>query len=310
MEYNSNDDKIKDELCKKLNIELIRVDNDDFTKNKDEVVSSIINYINNKYNLSIKTDLSKIKNVIRYSGKCRKIICTDTMEIYNSYIELKDKIPNINIRDVLNVCNGTFPNYKGFHYQYYEEGKIYEKTNKCYEYHYKHVLCKETNEVFESVNQLIKFGVSAIWDCLSGKQKTANGLHWEYTDGNITDINNTIKLIKNYSTHKKIICITNGIIYNSSKEASEKTGIYFEGIERCCRGEMSNTHGLKFQYLDEPHEFKPNKKLKQIKCLETNEVFNGIKEAMKRFNAPNEQVISRVCCGDRKTYKGYHLVYV
>lgn len=36
---------------------------------------------------------------------------------------------------------------------------------------------------------------------------------------------------------------------------------------------MSNTHGLKFQYLDEPHEFKPNKKLKQIKCLETNEVF-------------------------------------
>lgn len=191
-------------MCKKLGIELIRIDNDDFIKNKDEIVSNVINFLNKKYNLSLKVDLTKVKNVIRCSGKCRKIICTDTMEIFGSYVELKNRFPDINIRNVLNVCNGKFSNYKGFHYQYYDENKTYTKTDRNYNYHYKHIKCIETGEIFNSISELEQLGVTAVWDCLNNKQKTASGLTWKYTNKNTTNTDKTKSCYKNIQIQRKL----------------------------------------------------------------------------------------------------------
>lgn len=303
--HNKEKDELKNQLCKSLGIYLIRIDNDDFIANRNKIINNLIYFINSKYNLNLKIDLSKVKEIIRYSGKCRKIICTDTMEIYDSYLDLKNKHPAYNIRNILNVCSGRFSNYKGFHFKYYDENTIYNKTIPGYEYDYKHVKCIETNEVFPSLNSILNY-ISTIWDCLSGRQKTAYGLHWKYTEEESTEINKTLELLKNYSITKKVICLNTGIIYSSIKEASRKLNIYEDGISRCCLGSISQTHGLKFQYLNESHKFISKLKLEQIQCIETGKIYNGIKEVMKDFNAPSMQVISRVLSGKRKSYKGFH----
>lgn len=173
-----------------------------------------------------------------------------------------------------------------------------------YEYHYKRVKCIETGEVFESEFYFKK--ICTIPAALSGEQKTAYGLHWEYTDEKPTNTDKTLELIEKNGPTKKVICLTTGEIYKNLDEASEKTGIYKAGISRCCRGISSQTHGLQFQYLREEHKFESKLKLIQIECVETGEIFNGIKEAIERFNTPNEQTIST---GKRKSYKGFHLRY-
>lgn len=42
------------------------------------------------------------------------------------------------------------------------------------------IKCIETQELFDTINEAnLKYGVTTIKDCLSGKQKTSAGLHWE-----------------------------------------------------------------------------------------------------------------------------------
>lgn len=51
------------------------------------------------------------------------------------------------------------------------------------------------------------------------------------------------------ATSKRVQCIETGIIYNSVKEASEKTGVYFQNIQRVCRGERKTAGKLHWQYI-------------------------------------------------------------
>lgn len=49
----------------------------------------------------------------------------------------------------------------------------------------KKIQCVETNEIFNSVTETAKavnIGLSSISSCLTGKYKTAAGLHWKYYD--------------------------------------------------------------------------------------------------------------------------------
>lgn len=48
---------------------------------------------------------------------------------------------------------------------------------------------------------------------------------------------------------------------------------------------------------------------KKVRCIETNEVFDSIKIAAKEKGA-NEENISKVCYGERKTTGGYHFEFV
>ena len=50
--------------------------------------------------------------------------------------------------------------------------------------------------------------------------------------------------------------------------------------------------------------------LKKVKCQETGVVYNSIHDCAEAFDAPNDNTISRVCRGERKTYKNYHFEYV
>ena len=48
---------------------------------------------------------------------------------------------------------------------------------------------------------------------------------------------------------------------------------------------------------------------KKCKCIETNEIFNSIREAEAKYNLNNSH-ITACCKGSRKTHGGYHWEYV
>lgn len=51
------------------------------------------------------------------------------------------------------------------------------------------------------------------------------------------------------STSKKIVCLTNGKIYNSSAEAGRELGICNQNISKVLKGKRNHAGGYKFDYL-------------------------------------------------------------
>lgn len=45
---------------------------------------------------------------------------------------------------------------------------------------------------------------------------------------------------KNKTSSKKVICVNNGVIYNSLTEASFITGVAYQNISSCCRGKLDS----------------------------------------------------------------------
>lgn len=253
--HNKEKDDIKDKLCKEKGIKLLRIDDKDFTLNKNSIINKIINFINTNYNLNIKTN--EIKDIIRVSSKAQKIICTDTGEIFNSYLDAAKSI-NCSPPSIGNVCNGTYSNIKGYHFKYYQPDLTFEKTEKKYEYKTKHIKCVETNEIFPSLSYLKKIGFSSVWDCVSGKQKTSHRLHWEYTEEpvNFSDkfLNFKPEKLKKEKSFKKVKCVDLNLMFNSLAECAA----YFNApntnsISRVIRGDNGRKtyKGHTFVYLQD-----------------------------------------------------------
>lgn len=64
---------------------------------------------------------------------------------------------------------------------------------------------------------------------------------------NITSIEARAKMAK--SKQKKVICVTNGEVYESLLKCSEKTKIPFSSISYVCLGKRNSIYGLKFKYI-------------------------------------------------------------
>jgi len=305
--HDKEKDSIKEELCKQKGIKLIRVSDEEFNNDKNTVVNRILEILKNDYNLNVK--IGEVKEIIRVSEKCRKIICTDTQEVFDNYLHLSSIYPDYNIRNVLNVCNGILKNYKGFHFQYYEEEKDYPTTERKYEYKCKRILCVETNEVFPSLNYLIRIGMKAVEGVLYGKQKTCRNLHWKWTDLPSTDTKYTETLIEEFKKDcKKIVCINTGDVFDSLEQASTHFNIYKEGISKCCRGEINSTHNLQFEYLNDKRQKKVRQKNKKVCCTTTNETFNSLKDASAHFNIDKRTIVK--LCNNKKEFKGLCFMFI
>lgn len=57
--------------------------------------------------------------------------------------------------------------------------------------------------------------------------------------------------IGNKGTPKKVICLTNGMIYGSIKQAADELGLHSTGIINVCKGKFKQTKGFKFKYYEE-----------------------------------------------------------
>ena len=131
----------------------------------------------------------------------------------------------------------------------------------------------------------------------SEKAKECNKKNWE--DGTFQKV-----------FCKKVICLNDNKIYNSIKEASEKTGIHKSSISNCCRHITQTAGGnqkgerLRWEFYqeDKTYQYKSpeTKNTSKVICLTTNEIFNTITEASKKHNISHTS-ISNCCRGKQKT---------
>lgn len=122
-------------------------------------------------------------------------------------------------------------------------------------------------------------------------------------------------------TNRKVICLTTNKIFESVKEAQKYYDI--EGISACCRDiscYSGNYNGQKLvwmyynEYLNDKEKvknkiatadnYKKPKHEKKVKCLNTGEIFNSMKEAAEWCNSKNSYI--GVCCNGKRKNAGKH----
>ena len=133
----------------------------------------------------------------------------------------------------------------------------------------------------------------------------------------------------NEETKKKkstpVICIETGKVYYGLREAERQTGISFKLISRVCLGKRKRAGNYHWKYVSEVGEtitedtresiFENDKKhiseeTKRklsipIRCIETNIIYYGSREAEKQTGISHSNII-QVCKGKVKTAGGYH----
>lgn len=179
--HNEKDDEEKDKACKEKGITLYRINNYDWIKDRNAELNKLVNFVKDNFGIVLEFKPYLVKDIIRVSKKCKKIICTDTMKIYDNYKEAMKDLNCKSAQTLLNTCIGKFKTINGYHICFYEEEKEYTQTQREFGYKSKHIKCIETGKVYQSLNQLKRLGFKSVWGCLNGKQKTSSGFHWEYT---------------------------------------------------------------------------------------------------------------------------------
>lgn len=118
-----------------------------------------------------------------------------------------------------------------------------------------------------------------------------------------------------YGIPRPVVCLDDKQIYPSATEAAHKIKATQGNLSMVCRGERQKVKGLRFAYLDDYEngkvpEFIPDKgNRRQVRCIDTGEVFASLTEAAKAKGI-NSSKITSVCKGKRKTTGGLHWEYV
>lgn len=113
----------------------------------------------------------------------------------------------------------------------------------------KKIICIETKEVFDSAKDAgLKIGISScsIRACIYGKQPTAAGYHWEYTEDNTIRKNKKQNLFNN----KRIICFETGVIFSSLSEAAKSNNLYnVSHISEAAKNQNKTAAGYHWKYM-------------------------------------------------------------
>lgn len=127
----------------------------------------------------------------------------------------------------------------------------------------------------------------------------------------------TFSTVEANNQGKPIIDIDSKQIYASTGSCARELGISQGDITRVCNRLSGSINGRRFMYLDEYTEkgivqyqaIENHGQSKNVKCVETEEVFESAHEAGRKMNL-NFRLISSVCNGKRKTTGGYHFIYI
>lgn len=108
---------------------------------------------------------------------------------------------------------------------------------------------------------------------------------------------------------KKVICLNNMKIFDTTVEASKYAGVSDNGIQTCCRG-LAYTSGTdpitkeklqwEYYYPDKKYELKTIQKknnhpnIKKVVCHTTGEIFDSANEASKKYGLSQSGI--RTCC--------------
>ena len=230
-----------------------------------------------------------LENLEKYDRKlptARKIYCYEEDKIYDSAIQYS-KTHNTDDTTVYNVCNreckkrktknGTtrymnLLTIKGNHlfwldeYEKMTKNEILEIINRQNK-KFRKVICLTTNQIFNNISLATKkfnlYG-SGIVDCCIGKQKTAGKLQdgtplcWMYYEEYLEKMHNGeyITKIKISGSHKNVVCLTTGMIFNKIKIGADYYNADPSRITACCRGrakyagKLSDGTRLAWMYYD------------------------------------------------------------
>lgn len=189
---------------------------------------------------------------------------------------------------------------------------------------YKRVLMR--NLTIETARHLEKYAIQKVAESpfiLLNTTDGGDGLHYEKeTDKNkkvgkikeaiITQETINEIMAKKYRTAQPIYCVETGEIYSSIAEASRILGIGKGTLNNCCCGHIGSVYGLHYRYLSEygtPFICRKNKSQTKVRCVETNAIFNSMKEAAD-LTGIHISNISRACNKQCEKAGGYTWEYV
>jgi c-di-GMP-related signal transduction protein len=121
--------------------------------------------------------------------KCKKIICLETLKIFNSITDAAKKL-NVKISNLWRTLqnNSRYSTIHNYHFEYYIEGREYKQLKYVENINKKmprKIKCIETGIVYDSANQIknqLKINSGKVLKVCKGKRKTAGGYHWLYYD--------------------------------------------------------------------------------------------------------------------------------
>lgn len=200
-------------------------------------------------------------------------------------------------------------------------GKILPRREECK--NSKKVVCINTGEVFNCIRSIEdKFGFSEnhISQCCRGNRKSEGVINgercgWMYYDDykkiSKKDLDILIKELSENKSHKKVVCINTGEVFNTVTEASLKYNIPIQNISSCCTQKGNKTAGklgeykLSWRYYEDYLEMdekeilslKSLKVYNKIICINTLEVFNTAIDAKNKYAISNKSIYS--CCRGR-----------
>lgn len=257
--------------------------------------------------------------------KEKAVICIETQKVYDS-ISKASLETGINITTISScVCRKSIT-AGGYHWSYLLE---YSDDWKPIEPKKaggptKIIICVETGEIYESITECsLITGISPqnlSQNCCKGR-RTAKGKHYAYLD----EYDEKWEPAKKYTTDRRkqastrkkgVFCYQEKRFFSSSTEAGEILNIDNRLICRCCCGELIQTHGYNFCWIEDYYEgWKPRKNKQgqkgknKIKCVESGEVFLTATQVCKMKNI-NPSSLSGCLNGKNKTAGGYHWKYI
>ncbi len=188
---------------------------------------------------------------------------------------------------------------------------IESHSRKVYQFDFNGILIREWKGTYE-IKQELGYTKTVISACCSHRSNQAYGFLWSY-DKNDDRIykNSRIKKVQQYDFQGNYIKE-----YKSITEAERETGINHTNIMACCRYRLKSAGGYQWKYADDNTCVEPIKfsyKIKKVRQLTLDGIslteFESMSKASKDTGI-NQQHISEVCRGKRKSAGGYRWEFI
>jgi hypothetical protein len=266
----------------------------------------------------------------RASQKNRKpIYCYQTGKVYSSLGETLQELNLKSSNGTKSVLSGKSGSYMGYTFDYakdvnlnsvnIEPKKLTKKDKQIA------VFCEQNGKTYESMaNACRDLGLkdfSKISMVLSGKYKSYMGYTFRLAkDVDYSNFDIKLKNRSNADRKVSVFCEQNGVVYDSVAEAARELKLKdYSTIFKVLDGRLNSYGGYSFKLaknvnlsnIQLKERFRTNEDRKiPIKCNETGQEFESIKDATRKMGFGNKTGIQRVVSGKAKSYKGFTFSYL
>lgn len=268
-----------------------------------------------------RVEYIKQKAALRKKDKLPTIIRLEDAKTYKTYKDCCDDL-GISQGTIGRVIDKDHNTARSYHLAHYKKGVDYTK-NKWYGkepegYFGMKIICLETLKVFDTQTEAAKYcgmKVSSIWRCLEDEENTFAGYHWAKYDKN-KDYSNNKWYGRGQSKGIKVICLETLEIFENLREAGEKYNLGSAMLTDVLKGNQKTFAGYHWEEYDSQKDYTKNewygkpqiKRIRKIKCLTNNKVYDNVVLASKDLDISKES-IRAVLKGRKKEVKGCKFVY-